>query len=198
MRRKKLPRPVEAYVLRLTIGITGGRDRRPTKDQRRAVGFMRFPKGTHLVHGGAQGIDVSVAKRAKLAGWITTCVSADWGGYPNIAGHIRNALIVRASDILITFGGNTGTRNCVAQATFHRRPIVDLSGLKARDGEDISVPLPNGRIRRQWGERGKREGNGNFVLPPEVADNSSSSGGASREGSSDGVHEGEEFGDASS
>jgi hypothetical protein len=132
------------------LGITGGRENRPTTTQLRAlcqltglrVAIRRDKEGVlrrrlvgptyHLVHGAARGIDRTVAAWARRwTPWLVSPIPADWDGHGRFAGTLRNSLVVRVSNLLVTFGGGTGTRNCVVQALEYGVPVVDLSGLAA-------------------------------------------------------------------
>ena len=137
------------YVFMRTIAITGGRDRLPTKDQRRAMAQLDISIPTHLVNGGARGIDTAVAERAKKAGWIVTTIYYQ-SFLKDKGGHTRNAILVRSGDFLITFGGNKGTANCVEQAIKWGCPVVDWSGLVGREGENWKLHLPAARKRKRW------------------------------------------------
>jgi hypothetical protein len=137
------------------LGITGGRERRPTRTQLRALCLLtglrlitqpaegearpRLVGPTfHLVHGAARGIDRTVAAWAKRwTPWLVSPIPADWEGHHRFAGTLRNSLVVRVSDLLVTFGGGTGTHNCVVQALEHGVPVVDLSRLGA-SGQPVS------------------------------------------------------------
>jgi SLOG cluster4 family len=133
--------PVHVPVL----GVTGGRENLPTKDQLRALfrltGLRRSVRrgkasprfagpALHLVHGAARGIDSAVAAWAKRwTPWMISPIPADWQGNRRFAGTLRNSLVVRSADLLVSFGGGTGTANCVRQALEHGTPVVDLSRL---------------------------------------------------------------------
>jgi hypothetical protein len=133
-----------------TIAITGSRQGLPTRHQKRAfylLGDLRPAQvtdpgappppaphagpPTHLIHGGATGIDCSVAAWARrFTAWLVSEIPAAWPTYSGFAGPLRNALLVRAADLLVSFGGDRGTANCVGQALAHGTPVVDLSGLR--------------------------------------------------------------------
>jgi hypothetical protein len=104
---------------------------------------------TIILQGHALGIDQDVGNRARAAGWISQPVKAEWTTLGFDAGHVRNAIIVRGCDFLVTFGGNRGTKNCQMQAYFYGKPLIDLSGLGPREGEDISVKVRGGRKTRR-------------------------------------------------
>jgi hypothetical protein len=85
---------------------------------------------THLIHGGAPGIDSALAAWARRwTTWPVSEIPAAWDTYDNFAGPLRNSLLVRAADFLVSFGGGSGTANCVRQALEHGTPVVDLSPL---------------------------------------------------------------------
>jgi hypothetical protein len=130
------------------VGVTGSRKGIPSKAQLRA--FYRLTQlrpsptpirlgmaarrhqgpPTHLIHGGAPGIDRAVANWARRwTDWAISVIPAAWNTYGGFAGPLRNSLIVRSADFLVSFGGGTGTANCVRQALEHGTPVVDLSRL---------------------------------------------------------------------
>lgn len=118
-----------------TIGITGSRAAQPTPAQLRAFREIRssLPGPVHLLHGDAPGIDLAISTKARESGrvrWLVSPIGPQWQIYGAAAGPLRNAIIVRASDLIATFGGSVGTANCVRQATEYGTPVVDLSGLR--------------------------------------------------------------------
>jgi hypothetical protein len=129
----------------VVVAVTGSRRAVPSKTQRRAFFLLTrlrpsspSPKGsthfegppTHLIHGGAPGIDSALAAWARRwTTWPVSEISAAWDTYGNFAGPLRNSLLVRAADFLVSFGGGSGTANCVRQALEHGTPVVDLSSL---------------------------------------------------------------------
>ncbi len=112
------------------IAITGSRSGVPSELQWRALYRLAPELGTHLLHGGAAGIDRTVAERARRSTrWVVSEVPAGWTAYGGYAGPLRNSILVRAADLLVSFGGGRGTANCMRQALEHGTPVVDLSGL---------------------------------------------------------------------
>jgi predicted Rossmann-fold nucleotide-binding protein len=125
-RRRHAGQPVHLRV----ISITGSRNGVPSELQWRALYQLGSRPGTHLLHGGAPGIDRAVAERARrLTCWVVSEVPADWTVYGGYAGPLRNSILVRAADFLVSFGGGRGTANCMRQALEHGTPVVDLSAL---------------------------------------------------------------------
>jgi hypothetical protein len=113
------------------VGITGGRDRQPTETQMRALRDCgRVGGKVHLVHGGARGIDADVGAWVGRGGkWLVSAILPDYQTYRSFGFILRNALVVRSSDIIVSFGGGKGTADCVAQSIAYGKPVVDLSAL---------------------------------------------------------------------
>lgn len=193
---KKRSVPFINYAARRFVGITGGRDRNPTKDQLRAFGsivrshhlgedgFWRDGPTT-LAEGTAVGIDRAITRlvRSRLREWFIEPFPAQWNAHFQEAGKVRNAVVVRVCDYLVCFGGGYGTWNAVRQALGIGRPVVDLSGLGPREGEDVVPVVVRGVQRTKksdyikqvaLGSRG-RFGKGKANPPGQSGDTGSSS-----------------------
>jgi hypothetical protein len=78
-----------------------------------------------LAQGGARGADFAAKKWAEYRGVLGRTWDADWGRYgPKRAGPIRNGVMLRevSPDLLISFPGDSGTADCIAQARSLRIP----------------------------------------------------------------------------
>ena len=85
----------------LKIGIVGTRKPKITFEEFSKIidGF----KPTHIVSGGAKGIDTFAENYAKLNNLPFTIFSPEYNKYGRIATFVRNQQIVDASDMVIAF-----------------------------------------------------------------------------------------------
>lgn len=100
------------------------------------AGSLIAQKGYALVNGGLGGVMRASARGAKAAGGVTVGILP--GADPSEAnpfidipvatglGEVRNALIVRASSVLIAIGGGYGTLSEVALALKTGKPVVGI------------------------------------------------------------------------
>ena len=74
-----------------------------------------LPEATVVVSGGARGADSLGERWAKENGLETLIFLPDWDAYGKSAGYIRNADIVKNSDIIIAFwdGMSKGTEHSI-------------------------------------------------------------------------------------
>ena len=108
-----------------------------------ALGTALAARGATVVCGGMGGVMASVAAGVRAAGG--TCVGLlpgpDRAGaspdltvsIPTGLGELRNALVVRAADVLVAVGGSWGTLSEVALAMRSGTPVVVLSGWQVVD-----------------------------------------------------------------
>lgn len=73
---------------------------------------------TRLAHGNAPGVDRLAADWARSVGLHPEAYSANWDGLGKIAGHCRNAFMLRRElpDLVVAFPGGSGTADCIGQA----------------------------------------------------------------------------------
>jgi len=100
----------------MKVLFTGGRDRSvefEVLDELRQVYDI-----THVVHGGARGVDTSVNLWALSCSLPITAVPGEWDKWGGIAGHMRNQrMLEHKPDLVIAFPGRTGTADMVERAT---------------------------------------------------------------------------------
>jgi len=104
------------------------------------VGSLLAKKGLMLINGGLGGVMEASAKGAFHEGGITIGVlptgnKEDANPYikipiPTGMGEMRNALIVRASDILIAIGGEYGTLSEIALALKTGKKVIGIKTWK--------------------------------------------------------------------
>lgn len=73
---------------------------------------------THVIHGGAKGVDTLAAQWASAKRIPTSVYLADWTGYGKAAGPIRNGDMLKEADALVAVwnGESPGTANMIRQA----------------------------------------------------------------------------------
>lgn len=73
---------------------------------------------THIISGGARGVDRLAGEYAALRGIGFTEYAADWDRYGKRAGFIRNYVMVGAADAVIAIwdGTSSGTRHSIESA----------------------------------------------------------------------------------
>ncbi len=126
-------RPATAPARSLVIAAGGGRDL-AWPHQRIAAELLARSGGrlVHLLlHGGARGADVAIARAAHQLGWSSLVMSAEWGRHGRAAGPIRNRELLQqaiaravahsspgsmASVLVVAFPGGAGTASLVQQA----------------------------------------------------------------------------------
>lgn len=125
------PKTITEERVAFKILVTGGRDfaDRRMLDQVLNKAKVRF-KPTHLIHGGARGLDTMAHEWAKANGVQPVTCEANWSYYDKAAGPIRNAaMALLYPDILIAFPGGSGTANMVEQAVRHGILTYDATKL---------------------------------------------------------------------
>jgi hypothetical protein len=98
------------------IAIVGSRD---YPDLAQVRGYVSaLPANTHVVSGGARGVDRAAEQAARARGLPVTVLRADWARFGRSAGFRRNALLVRAADCVIAFwdGRSRGTAGTIEMA----------------------------------------------------------------------------------
>lgn len=114
------------------------------------VGTLLGRSGALLLTGGLGGVMEAACRGAKEAGGTTVALlpghrRADANRYVDVAiatgmGEMRNALIVRAADVVIAIAGEYGTLSEVAFALKTRTPVVGLGTWElARDGVGVAA-----------------------------------------------------------
>ena len=108
------------------------------------VGSMLAERGAVVVTGGLGGVMEAACRGAKLAGGITLGIlpglertpANRWVdvALPTGMGEMRNALLVRASDVLIAIAGEFGTLSEVALALKTGVPVVGLGTWELHKG----------------------------------------------------------------
>jgi len=114
------------------------------------VGRLVAEGGAVLVCGGLGGVMEAACRGAKAAGGTTvgilpTSDRADANRYVDIAiptgmGEARNALVVRAADVLIAVAGEFGTLSEIALALRTGTPVVGLATWElAKGGQPVDA-----------------------------------------------------------
>lgn len=123
------------------VGVIGaGRAEEELLKIAEKVGSLLAKKGLILINGGLGGVMEASAKGAFHEGGITigllpTGKKEDANPYikipiPTGMGEMRNALIVRASDILIAIGGEYGTLSEIALALKTGKKVIGIKTWK--------------------------------------------------------------------
>ena len=116
-----------------------------------AVGRGLGERGAVVLCGGLGGVMEAVSRGCRAAGGTTVGIlpggsRSDANEYVDVAlatgmGEMRNALIVRAADVVVALGGEYGTLSEIAFALKIGRPVVgyDTWGLSRRDAVDAAI-----------------------------------------------------------
>ena len=136
------------------IGVMGASECPPRiLELAREVGYLIGRRGGLLVCGGQGGVMEAACRGAKAAGGTTvgilpTSDRADANRYVDIAiptgmGEARNALVVRAADVLIAVAGEFGTLSEIALALRSGTPVVGLEtwSLAPPEGGQADIAL---------------------------------------------------------
>jgi len=120
----------------LRICVTGGRDGED-RELVKAVLSQFLGQNVYLAHGGATGYDTLCAEFACANGWPVKCYEADWKAYGKAAGHIRNSYMLQdfKPDILISFPGGNGTRDCTQKAIDKSIRVMYASNYKEKQND---------------------------------------------------------------
>ena len=97
----------------MKLAIVGSRD---YKHEGRIRLFVRnLPADTHIITGGARGVDTIAEEEARYMGMAVTVHMPDWANFEKQAGPIRNAKIIEECDQLVAFwdGKSRGTMNSI-------------------------------------------------------------------------------------
>lgn len=107
----------------MKIAIIGSRKFPDLEMVRRRV--AQLPDDTHVLSGGAWGVDRAAEEAAKARGLRVTVYYADWDVNGKEAGILRNREVVDACDLLIAYwdGTSPGTRNCFERARKAGKPV---------------------------------------------------------------------------
>lgn len=142
---------------RAHVGVVGpGAASAAELDVARAVGRGLAERGCVVLCGGLGGVMAAASQGAADAGgtvvgllpgddrtegnrWLTVAV-------PTGLGEVRNALLVRASDVVVAVGGSWGTLSEVALAVRTGVPVVAVGGwtVRAADGHEPGPPPDRG------------------------------------------------------
>jgi uncharacterized protein (TIGR00725 family) len=142
---------------RLFVGVVGPGTDDPVLDAKaEEVGRLIADAGAVLICGGLGGVMAAACRGASVAGGVTVGLlpgedrhtANAWVSVPVATGigELRNALIVRTSDVLIAIGGEYGTLSELALALKAGKPVVGLGtwGLVRPDGRPDPGVLATG------------------------------------------------------
>lgn len=114
------------------------------------VGALLGDAGAIIVTGGLGGVMEAAcrgarSRRATTLGILPGADRAEANGWVEVAvatglGELRNALVVRASDVVIAVGGGLGTLSELALALKLGRSVVGLGTFAVHDVEQVSTP----------------------------------------------------------
>ncbi|MGB9711126.1 MAG: TIGR00725 family protein [Thermodesulfovibrio sp.] len=124
-----------------TVGVIGaGKADKELLELAEEVGRLLSKEGITVITGGLGGVMEAASRGAFQAGGITvgilpTLKKEDANSYvkipiPTGLGEMRNALIVRASDVLIAIGGEYGTLSEIALALKTGKKVIGLKTWK--------------------------------------------------------------------
>jgi uncharacterized protein (TIGR00725 family) len=136
----------------LYVGIIGGsRCTAITHERAMEMGKLIAKEGWILVCGGMGGVMEAACKGAFTSGGVTIGIlpgGRGKGGNSYLSyrlvtgmGHMRNALVVRSSDIIVAFEGSYGTLNEIAFANIEGIPIIGINSwkIKPKINEGLSI-----------------------------------------------------------
>lgn len=80
---------------------------------------------THIIHGGAQGVDDFAGLWGDRRGICVVTVYAQWTFYGNRAGPIRNKRMLQLRpSLVVAFPGGTGTKHMMQIAAEQQFPVI--------------------------------------------------------------------------
>jgi hypothetical protein len=137
--------------------VGGGSVDAPIASAAEEVGRLLASRGAIVVCGGLGGVMEAACRGAKLAGGTTVGIlpgfdREDANAWVDVAiptglGEARNALVVRAADVLIAIGGEYGTLSEIALALKTGKPVIGIDtwelsrrGVPATDIVRVSTP----------------------------------------------------------
>jgi uncharacterized protein (TIGR00725 family) len=134
------------YVAVVGPGVTGAQVVRDAEE----VGRLIAERGAVLVCGGLTGVMEAACRGAKSAGGTTVGIlpgrrRSDANDWVDIAiatdlGEVRNALVVRAVDVVIAIAGEFGTLSEIALALKTGIPVVGLNTWElAKSGSQVQA-----------------------------------------------------------
>lgn len=108
--------------------VAGGRDYRMTVvDYSILEGICNSLQVSVVITGGARGVDTSAHQWAKLRGYRTHEVLADWDQYGKSAGAIRNGRMAELGDMLLAYPGGRGTDHMVHIAWTKGLQVIEVN-----------------------------------------------------------------------
>ena len=113
----------------VNVGITGGRDHRPsTGSLELALAVLQSLGATHVHHGGCRGVDTLVAGWFETRGLVAVAHPPDLDRFGSPAAyHVRNQEIVDAASVLLVWPGGRGTRSTVDKARRKKIPRIEFN-----------------------------------------------------------------------
>lgn len=145
------------------LAIVGSRD---YPDLAEVAAFVAaLPEDTHIISGGAPGVDSVAEEAARRRGWVVQVIRPDYDRYlPKVAPLMRNTEIVAAADEVVAFwdGASRGTEDALKKAREMGKPVrivyphIYLLGTTSK-GEpgfyDTRLPYEAAWAVRVWGYR---------------------------------------------
>jgi hypothetical protein len=134
------------------VAIVGPGDRAP--DDAFEVGRLVAERGAVVVCGGLGGAMEAACRGARAGGGTTIGIlpgldRAEANAWVDVAlptglGEARNALVVRAADVVIAVGGGYGTLSEIALALKAGKPVIglgswEIDGVEPAGGADAAV-----------------------------------------------------------
>lgn len=148
------PTGADATAPRLQIGVIGPGDGVPGDhlELARQVGRLVAQAGHVVVTGGLRGVMAAACEGAREQGGVTLGIlpgtrRRDGNDHLTVAvpsgmGELRNGLVVRAADAIISIGGSWGTLSEVALAMRMGVPVVALDGWALPEAGIIRAESP--------------------------------------------------------
>lgn len=102
---------------------------------------------THIISGGARGVDRLAVEYAASHGIEFTEYLADWDRYGKRAGFMRNCVMVGTADAVIAVwdGVSAGTKHSIDYATSQGKQVFVLRPDKTKRSADSSPKLDSNR-----------------------------------------------------
>lgn len=133
------------------VAVVGPGEATPAEEETaEAVGRLLAEHGAILVCGGLGGVMAAACRGALKAGGLTVgllpghdrTAGNEWlsVAIPTGLGELRNGLVVRAADALISVGGGYGTLSEVALALKAGKPVTGLGGWDIKGVQRVGSP----------------------------------------------------------
>lgn len=133
----------QVFERQMRIAFSGGREYADQFTVLSIIVFLRRRGMSVICHGACpRGLDrlVDEIGSAFVKPESLKRYPADWNRHKRAAGHVRNLFMLKdfRPDFLVAFPGGPGTANCVQNAKKLNIPVVQITGDRVSDEQNLS------------------------------------------------------------